>query len=159
MMKKIIGVFSFIVLIGSGLNAQEGRPGFEKYLEKFKSEKVSFLTEKLDLTVEEAQKFWPLYNEYQDKRDVIIRSQRMDRHGRGTQERTSKELEAMVDQKVEQEVELAELKLEFHKKVKKAIPIEKVVKLYRAEKDFMNYMLGKIRGQERGRRNRDNAPD
>ena len=128
------------------------RPGFEKYMERFKTERVAFLTEKLDFTVEEAQSFWPIYNEYQDKRGELLSSKRMENHQRGLQDMTSKELEAMVDQKVEQEVKLAELKLKFHKDVKKVIPIEKVVRLYRAENEFMNYMLKKIGDQRNNRR-------
>jgi len=62
----------------------------------------------------------------------------------------------MVDNKVEQELKLAELKMKFHQDVKKIIPIEKVVRLYRAEHDFMNHMLNKIRGRGdgQGRRGR-----
>jgi len=44
--------------------------------EKIKAEKVAFLTTQLDLTVAEAQKFWPLYNEYEKKNDEIFKSER-----------------------------------------------------------------------------------
>lgn len=146
------------MLATGSLIAQNSRPGFEKYLEKFKSERISFLTEKLELSVEEAQKFWPIYNEYQDKRDELLKSQRM--YGRRNgHEKSSEELEIMVDQKVEQELKLAEMKLVFHKKVKKVIPIEKVARLYRAENEFMNHMLTKIREQRpQHGRNRDKLP-
>ncbi|MGD1844438.1 MAG: hypothetical protein ACFB10_03495 [Salibacteraceae bacterium] len=33
--------------------------------------KVAYLTEQLQLSPSEAQKFWPIYNEYQDKLDAI----------------------------------------------------------------------------------------
>ena len=138
--------------------AQGKRPGFEKYMEKFKAEKVSFLTEKLDLSVEEAQKFWPIYNEYEKKRGELLSSKRMEFRGRGQghESMSAEEMEAMVDQRVEQELKLAELKMKFHKEVKKTIPIEKVVKLYRAEGDFMNYMFKKIEEQRSDGRRRGN---
>lgn len=50
------------LLIGIGYNgiAQENRR------ERIKSLKVAYLTEKLDLSPEEAAAFWPVYNEYED---------------------------------------------------------------------------------------------
>ena len=160
-MKKLIPFIAIIFMFTGSVLAQNNRPGFERYLEKFKSEKIAFITEKMDLTVDEAQKFWPLYNEYQDKRDELIKSRRME-YGRNNQEMTSEELEKMVDSRIEEELKLAEMKLEFHKEVKKVIPIEKVVKLYRAENEFMNHMLNRIReqgpGQGQGRRGR-HMPD
>jgi hypothetical protein len=157
-MKKLIPVLIILMFTGNML-AQDNRPGFEKYLEKFKSEKIAFITEKMDLTVEEAQKFWPLYNEYQGKRDELIKSRRLE-YGRNNQDMTSEELEQMVDSRIEEELKLAEMKLEFHKEVKKVIPIEKVVKLYRAENEFMNHMLNRIRQQDGpGRRGRHMQQD
>ena len=35
--------------------------------EKMEAMRVGFITQKLDLTSEEAQKFWPVYNEFQKK--------------------------------------------------------------------------------------------
>ena len=159
-MKKII--LSLIVLVFGfiAVYAQNTRPGFEKYMEKFKAEKVSYLTEKLDLSVEEAQKFWPLYNEYQDERDTVIKSRRMEGHRGDFSNLSSEELEVMADKKVEDELKLAQMKMEFHKKVKKVLPIEKVVRLYRAENEFMSHMFSRLRGERqgdghRGRYNRD----
>lgn len=155
-MKKITTILFLSVFAVGFLKAQNSRPGYEKYAEKFRSERISFLTEKLDLSVEEAEKFWPRYNEYQDERDKIIKTKSFGNRGRRPDGMTKEEMEVMVDNKVEQELKLAELKMEFHKDVKKIIPIEKVVLLYRSEHDFMNYMLNKIRGREdgQGRRGR-----
>jgi len=159
-MKRSIVVLNILLLLVAPLMSQTNRPGFDQYLEKFKSEKISFLTEKLDLTVEEAQKFWPVYNKYQDKRDEVIKSKRMEGRGRPNfREMNSKEIEALVDRKVEEELKLAEMKLEFHKQVKKIIPIEKVAILYRAENEFMNHMLSRIRDKGPSRRGRGHNPD
>ena len=115
----------------------------------------------MDLSVEQAEKFWPRYNKYQNQRDELIKSKRFGNHGRGgpPENLSKKEMETMVDNKVEQELKLAELKMEFHKDVKKIIPIEKVVLLYRSENEFMNHMLNKIRKGGEGRRGRGSNPD
>ncbi len=152
-MKRLLSTFCLILLVFGSLAAQGNGPGFEKYMQRFKAERVAFLTDKLDFTVEEAQNFWPLYNQYQDKRGELLKSKHMENHGRGNREEiSSEELEVMVDNRVEQELKLAELKLNFHKEVKKIIPIEKVVRLYRAEGEFMNFMLKKLEDQRSERR-------
>ncbi len=147
-MKRLLALSGLMLLVLGSLHAQINGPGFEKYMERFKSERVAFLSDKLDFTVEEAQKFWPLYNQYQNKRGELLKSKQMENHGRRNwKEIDSEELEAMVDARVEQELKLAELKLKFHKEIKKVIPIQKVVRLYRAENEFMNFMLRKIENQ------------
>jgi len=60
-MKKILTILLLSVFTIGILNAQNAKPGFEKYLEKYKAEKISFLTEKLDLSLKQAEKFWPRY--------------------------------------------------------------------------------------------------
>src|SRR6478672_1216789 len=58
-MKKIIIVLSFVLLHNYICLAQPGREGG-----RIEAIKVAFFTEQLNLTSEEAQKFWPLYNTY-----------------------------------------------------------------------------------------------
>ena len=46
-------------------NAYSQRDG--KMQERIKAQKVAFITERLDLSSKEAQKFWPIYNAFEDK--------------------------------------------------------------------------------------------
>ncbi len=65
-MKQIftLMVFSFMFL---AVNAQEQQPD-PKAEEKIQAMEVGYISQKLNLSTEEAQKFWPIYNEY--KRDI-----------------------------------------------------------------------------------------
>ena len=56
------------------VNAQ-GRRGKQDW-DKFRAEKISFLTEKLELTPEEAQKFWPVYNLFEKERGELFGQKR-----------------------------------------------------------------------------------
>jgi len=46
--------------------------------EKIESMKVAFLSTKLELTAKEAQQFWPLYNEFQQKMEKLRKSKKSD---------------------------------------------------------------------------------
>ncbi|MFT5752778.1 MAG: hypothetical protein ACI828_002040 [Flavobacteriales bacterium] len=59
-----------ILLITTATFAQKERQ------EKVKALKVAFITEQLDLTPAEAQKFWPIYNIFEDKMSKIHRAER-----------------------------------------------------------------------------------
>ena len=82
-MKKLI----FLSLISSFLNlcfAQEDKSNNPemrtRMLEKLETQRVAFITNRLDLTTEEATKFWPLYNEYSKKRFELKKAKRQDRN-------------------------------------------------------------------------------
>ena len=40
-------------------------------IEKIEQQRIAFITTDLDLSVEEAQAFWPLYNDYQSMKKEI----------------------------------------------------------------------------------------
>src|SRR5512133_1287019 len=40
-------------------------------LDKLNAYKIAFFTRRLNLTSQEAEKFWPVYNEFQSKRNAI----------------------------------------------------------------------------------------
>ncbi len=65
-MNKII--LTLFLLI-SGISFGQQKPDWEK----IKSLKVAFITEKLSLTSKEAQSFWPVYNEFEEKRDALTK--------------------------------------------------------------------------------------
>ena len=58
---KYILVFVVAIFATKLSYAQPGKS------DKVEALKVSFITEKISLTPQEAQSFWPLYNEYNDK--------------------------------------------------------------------------------------------
>jgi hypothetical protein len=70
---KQLYILLFLLVSGiSPLMAQEQQPD-PKQEEKIQALEVAFISRKLNLTTEEAQKFWPVYNEYKrDMRQVMI---------------------------------------------------------------------------------------
>lgn len=62
-MKKIILILMFAWTAGIVV-AQEGDKGVGG---KLKAYQIAFFTDKLNLTPEEAQRFWPVFNKYEDE--------------------------------------------------------------------------------------------
>lgn len=119
--------------------------------QKVNAYKIAYLTEKLDLTPEEAQKFWPLYNEFHKNEDSLQRLE----HKRlvspeNLQAMSEKDVEAFVDQRLVHMQQMLDLKKYYHQKFKEILPIKKVARLYIAEKEFKKYILNQFKGQRGG---------
>ena len=116
-----------------------------KASEKIKAAHAAYITERLELTSAEAEKFWPVYREYGEKRKEI-RQQFRDAKRSGEDEKTLLELDLKIKQ---QELDLEK---EYSLRFQKIISPEKLMKLRQAEIDFRKLLLRQIlRRQQRSR--------
>jgi hypothetical protein len=138
----MIGMF----LVSGTVSGQEEPPRFQEAMAKMKADRVSFLTDKLQLSVEEAEKFWPLYNEYLGKREEMMWGKRQKMHRDfDPSQLTDEQMNNMLTEILDQEIILAQLKKEYFIRLKEVLPIRKVLRLQRVEQEFMNHMLNQIR--------------
>ena len=135
------------LLLGAGAAfGQTEPPRFQEAMAKMKAERVSFLTDKLEFTVEEAEKFWPVYNEYLGKREEMMWGKREKMHKDFNPSQLSdEEMNTMLNDILEQEIKLAQLKKDYFTRLKAILPIRKILRLNRVEQEFMNHMLNQIR--------------
>ncbi len=150
-----------LAMVAFSLHGQERSDRFQKAMEEMQAERVSFLTTKLELTVDEAQKFWPVYNEYLKQREELIWGRR-EKFGRDfkPEEATDEQMKKMLNDMLDQEIKQAQLKKDYYTKIQEVLPVKKVLRLQRAEQDFMNHMLNQIRGgDKRGEGRNQGRPD
>lgn len=119
--------------------------------EQLQALKVGYLTEKLQLTPDEAQVFWPLYNELEDKLKTIKRERRKNRKStkENHAEMSDDQLMAAVEAELDFEQQELDLKKEYTQKFKKILPVKKVVLLHQAQEGFKRKLLKGAK--ERGR--------
>ncbi|HAP69152.1 MAG TPA: hypothetical protein DCR04_05410 [Flavobacteriales bacterium] len=120
----------------------------DKELESSKREqlealKIAHITEKLALTPDEAQTFWPLYNEMEAKMQAVRKQRRKNRKDTKTNHdlMSDKELMAAVEKELDFEQQELDLKKEYNQKFSKIIPIKKVVLLHEAQEGFKRRLL------------------
>ncbi len=112
--------------------------------------RVTFLTKKLNLTLEEAQVFWPVYNAYEQELKSL-KKEKKDAYKDFMQskaELTDEGFERFVDDYLIFQTMELEIKKKYHAEFKKVLPIEKVAKLYRAEQQFKRYLLDEIKKRQ-----------
>jgi hypothetical protein len=130
-MKKIF----FLILLNAGLAIPALAQNNQRDLEKLQAYKVAFLSRKLDLTTEEAQKFWPIYNKY----EAELRDARIERRGN--------------KKEIEMEEKILNIRKKYNGEFEKAIPSEKVNQLFKSEREFNNIIQKEIIDRNRQKNN------
>lgn len=132
-----------------GVAAQD-KEDEQKMRDRMEAYRAQFLTEQLELTPEEAQKFWPVYNKYRKEVDAI-QEERIRQHAphRG---HPKTELEGLTEEEIYQKVEsemkmqqnLLNLRKKYFKSFDEVLPIKKVALLYIAEGEFQRRLIRKL---------------
>ena len=119
----------------------------EQRREKYKAMKIAYYTENLELTPQEAEKFWPLYNELEaNKREIRkLRRMRSSDPSQQATELSEEEAEKIIDKQMEARQKELDLDIKFHQDLKKILSANKILKFYITEVQFREYMLQKFR--------------
>lgn len=133
----------------------------EEQVEKFKKEREAYFTEKLALTDQEAGVFWPVYNDFHNRKMKLVEDER------NTFKYSHKNRENLSDEEIIEVLEKIRIlkdqehQLEqeyYHKEFPKVLPPKKVLMLYKVEWDFRGYLIKKLRGNgDRHRGSRDGS--
>ena len=147
---KFIFLTLFLVAGSMVLKAQNDRRQNDR--NNWRANKIAFLSDKLQLTPTEAQKFWPVYNEFDRLRWEAQRS----RHELENKVLTSKEplsdkeiIQLTRDYSGSMQKE-SNLLVKYNEEFLKILPPIKVLTLYQAESAWMMFQLNRFR--ERGPR-------
>ena len=110
----------------------------DKKRQKIESEKIAYITNALDLSLEEAQAFWPLYNEYSVKKNAVNqkRIKEFDNLKENKSSLSEQEIGIILDQKFKMEQEILDLKMNYKKEFQKVISNTQLSNLYHAEREF-----------------------
>ncbi len=138
-----------MAMLGNPANAQQnkdkdGQPGGNR--EKMEAQRVAFITQQLNLTPEEAKVFWPVYNEYDAKRQALKKSFRESgyMHKEDLDKLTQKEAEQILDNQIIEAQKFLDLRKEYHGKFKAVLPAVKILKLYDSEREFQKMLMEKM---------------
>jgi hypothetical protein len=149
-MKKSIIIYSAIVLLTVSRSAAQEQPR-----EKLEAYRIAFFTKRLNLTPQEAQKFWPVYNEFQEKKNKIqIEKLRLNRNfNQNELNMSEKEMIDAGDRFIALEVQGASLAQEYHNKFKEVLSPVKVLRLYQAENQYRLQLLQELKQNPQLRNN------
>ena len=136
---------SLIVFLPFTLSAQEK----QDRKDKIETMHIAYLSQKLDLTSSEAEKFWPIYNQYKAAKDEL-RKQRIDnvmavKKAGGVDNMSDADVQKLIADETDLETRELELRKEYVTKFEQVISPHKVAKFFIAEDEFKRFLLNELR--------------
>ena len=116
----------------------------------FHGAKIRFMQENLDLTEEEKDGFWPLFHEYEREKKDIMSNIIEGGPGKGPhflEKFSDAEVDSIIRSKLEEELELISLKIEYYEKLKKVLSSKKLAHYYKIDDDFRRHLIDRMRGK------------
>jgi hypothetical protein len=146
-MKKALIIFVILIFPVILLSAQNPN------LEKLNSYKIGFFTKKLNLSSAEAEKFWPVYNEYQKQKNLIQQEKitLIRNFNQNEINLSESQITEIGDKLISFIVQESTLAVSFHKKLKEVLPPDKVIRLYQAENQYKAQLLKELQGRQQQR--------
>jgi len=143
---KIKALF-FLFLFTQTISAQTTKESKGPVREKIKAQRIAFITERLNLSPDEATKFWPVYNQFSGELEEIKKQQNQLR--KSTNDKLAVMSDKEIDKALEDELLAQQKSIDLQRKymveLKKTIPTRKVAMLYKAERDFKITLLKRMR--------------
>ena len=124
--------------------ARVGQPGGR--LSQLDNAKIAFITSRLTLSQDQAQRFWPVYNEFVGRRRELNRSARLLRRDAGSLSLSDAQLRDNFNQDFAIRQQQLNLEKEYFERVQKVLTLRQVAQLYQAERDFTKEVLQRVAG-------------
>lgn len=128
---------------------------FAQRKERVKALKVAFITEKLELTSSEAQKFWPVYNAIEDEKETLRKQTQKLRKSVDFESLTDSEANSVIESMLDLENKKHQLQIRQVNDLRKVIPAKKVILLRVVEEQFNKRMLQEIRKRRQNFQNKN----
>jgi hypothetical protein len=133
-------LFIFIAVPAAGQTVRERA-------DRLQQEKMSFFNEKLQLTKAESEKFWPVYNDYQNRRDKITRDRNnlliyFDSNKDNLSENETHEL---INKYIAFQKDETMLLETYTKRFMEFLPAQKVMRIFLVELEFKKWLLDQLR--------------
>jgi len=132
-MKQLFITCCFIALLCFTAFAQKDSQKFQKV----ESAKVAYITKRLELSPQEAQKFFPLYNQYRNEMRTIV------------QEKRSSDKKRRSRNELEFDSDVLNCKKQYREKFKVAIPEYKASLFFEVEREFREQLFKELQNRQK----------
>jgi hypothetical protein len=117
--------------------------------DKIETMHIAYLSQKLNLTSGEAEKFWPIYNQYKTDQDQLRKQRMADveavENAGGVDNMNDGQVQKLLAGETDLESRELDLRKQYLVKFEQVIPIRKVAKFFIAEDEFKRYLLNELR--------------
>ncbi|RNI29064.1 Spy/CpxP family protein refolding chaperone [Rufibacter latericius] len=140
-------LFLFLMLWGSVALAQgqkkETPEERKARIEKIETAKIAFITDKVNLSGDQAQRFWPLYQEH-DRRRSELRQKSRSLREENLNNYTDAQIQAGLEARLNFRQRELDLDKEYMDKYLRIVSPRQLAQFYRAEREFTKLLLERL---------------
>lgn len=126
-------------------------------MEKLEAARIALITERLELTPEQAEKFWPIYREYSEQRRTLRDEFQQMRKNHDPRTASEEENQKLLTTGMKLKERQLQLEQNYTERMQQVISSRQVMSLRKAEDDFKDMLLRRIRQEQQQRKQmRDN---
>lgn len=147
-MKKILTILLVLFTVCSFAQDRE------KHMERIKALRVAFISDRLDLSPEEAQKFWPVFNQFDERQADLHKQKRQLMHKlrpENTTNLSEKETAALMEQDENLETDMQNNRKRLAKELQGIIPNQKILMLKQLDIEFKEKLLKQMKNRRERR--------
>lgn len=134
-MKKLF-LITLIIFLGIGSQAFAQRPPIDQ--EKLEAARIAFITSRIDLKPEQAEKFWPIYNKYNDARETTMRQ--ISHLGRDSESISEEEAKSRIQRRFQLQSDLLKEEQTFVTEVSRVLSSKQILMLNNVARDFNRHL-------------------
>ncbi|MCA6074702.1 Spy/CpxP family protein refolding chaperone [Fulvivirga sedimenti] len=136
---KYLFTLILAVFFTTGLVAQD-----EAARQKIESARIALITERLELTPDQAEKFWPIYREYQEKMNGLRQEYQQARGNVRRQDLTEEESQRLLELGMKMKEQQLGMEKTYSERLTKIITSRQLLALRKAEDDFRRMLLERL---------------
>ena len=112
--------------------------------QKIESARIALITERLGLTPEQAEKFWPIYNEYNNQRRNLVQELQEARRNVDMQNLSEEQGQALMKHGLDIKERQLQLEKQYSQRLTQVISTQQMLKLRKAEDDFRKMIIQRL---------------
>lgn len=127
-----------------------------KAKEKIEAARIGVITNKLGLTPEQAEKFWPIYREFSDKRMELRKEFRAEQEKLNPDQATQEQKQRLVELGLNLKQRELDLERTYSGKLLNVISADQMLNLRAAERDFQRMLINQLQQRREMQQRREN---
>ena len=152
---KAVAAMAAFLMVSAAAAAQkpQGQADNNNWREKMKAERIGILTTTMELTPEEAQAFWPVYNQLDEQKEQYMKNSRDAYRALNAalkEGKTDEEVASLLMQYTSAQLSSVDFDAACIQEYSKVLPARKVAKLVVAEEKFRRMQFQRFQGQGQG---------
>jgi hypothetical protein len=117
--------------------------------QKIETARIGLITERLGLTPEQAEKFWPIYNEYNNQRKNLVQELQEARRNVDMQNISEEQGQALMKLGLDIKERQLQLEKNYSQRLMQVISTQQMLSLRKAEDDFRKMIIQRLEERKR----------